>query len=212
MREQAILNINSPLYRSIMSSINYQTAKFLKSYGTAEQLPAPTHPEVSFVGRSNVGKSSLLNKLFNRRNLAKVSSVPGKTTCINFFEADGIQFVDLPGYGFAKRSNTEKQRWANLINGYFEDDRSHNLIVSLIDIRHDATKQDIQMIDYIKEFDFPFVVALTKSDKLSRTQQNRQIDLLKSQLDIESNTVIATSSQTGLGLENLKTVIANSCL
>ena len=195
-----------------MAAINYQSAKYIMSCGTADQFPEPTLPEVSFVGRSNVGKSSLLNKLFNHRGLAKVSSVPGKTTCINFFEAGGIHFVDLPGYGFAKRSPAEKQRWADLINGYFEDDRSHNLIVSLVDIRHDATKQDIQMIDFIQEFEFPFVVALTKADKLSRAQQQRQTAAIRKQLKLRTDQIITTSSDTGLGLDELKRAIADACL
>ena len=107
-----------------MSQINYQLAKFIASYGATSQIPPSTCPEVSFVGRSNVGKSSIMNKLFNRKGLVKVSSTPGKTANINFFEADGIHFVDLPGYGFAQRSKAERQRWAQLIGDYLESERS----------------------------------------------------------------------------------------
>ena len=96
-------------------SINYQLAKFVASYGKVSQIPESTCPEVSFVGRSNVGKSSIMNKLFGRKNLVKVSSTPGKTSNINFFEADDVHFVDLPGYGFARRSKAERDRWAELI-------------------------------------------------------------------------------------------------
>ena len=99
-------------------SINYQLAKFVASYGKVSQIPESTCPEVSFVGRSNVGKSSIMNKLFGRKNLVKVSSTPGKTSNINFFEADDVHFVDLPGYGFARRSKAECDRWAELIGAF----------------------------------------------------------------------------------------------
>ena len=112
------------------NQINYNTVKFVASYGKASQIPPSTCPEVSFVGRSNVGKSSIMNKIFNRRNLVKVSSTPGKTANVNFFEADGVHFVDLPGYGFAQRSKGERDRWAQLIGDYFDLDRSFNLVVS----------------------------------------------------------------------------------
>lgn len=104
---------------SMADSINYQLAKFVASYGKVSQIPESTCPEVSFVGRSNVGKSSIMNKLFGRKNLVKVSSTPGKTSNINFFEADDVHFVDLPGYGFARRSKAERDRWAELIGDFF---------------------------------------------------------------------------------------------
>ena len=152
-----------------MAGINYQLARFEASYGTVAQLPPSTTPEVAVAGRSNVGKSSLLNKLFNRKGLVKVSSTPGKTANINFFEVDGIRFVDLPGYGFAKVSQGEKQRWANLISGYFAQERSFNLVIALVDIRHDAQKLDHEMVGFLRESELPFVVALTKADKLGRS-------------------------------------------
>ena len=129
-------------------SINYQLAKFVASYGKVSQIPESTCPEVSFVGRSNVGKSSIMNKLFGRKNLVKVSSTPGKTSNINFFEADDVHFVDLPGYGFARRSKAERDRWAELIGDFF-DSAQLNLVVSLVDIRHDPSKLDHDMIDYL---------------------------------------------------------------
>lgn len=112
-------------------AINYNKVHFVASYGKASQIPPSTCPEVSFVGRSNVGKSSIMNKLFNRRGLVKVSSTPGKTANVNFFEADGVHFVDLPGYGFAQRSKAERDRWARLIGDFFDSERSFNLVVSL---------------------------------------------------------------------------------
>ena len=161
-------------------SINYQLAKFVASYGKVSQIPESTCPEVSFVGRSNVGKSSIMNKLFGRKNLVKVSSTPGKTSNINFFEVDDVHFVDLPGYGFARRSKAERDRWAELIGDFFDSERSFNLVVSLVDIRHDPSKLDHDMIDYLQGNEFNFIVCLTKADKLSRTQQARQAAAIKS--------------------------------
>lgn len=193
-------------------SLNYQSARFVASYGTPEQLPASTTPEVAFVGRSNVGKSSLMNKLFGRKNLVRVSSQPGKTANINFFDADGVSFVDLPGYGFAKVSHTEKQRWADLIGGYFDQERSFNLVVALVDIRHDAQALDIQMIEYLRESELPFVVALTKADKIARSKQRNQATHLARELDVAPERMIVTSAETGAGIDQLKREIEQACL
>ncbi|MDO4849594.1 MAG: ribosome biogenesis GTP-binding protein YihA/YsxC [Coriobacteriia bacterium] len=195
-----------------MASVNYQLARFEASYGTIAQLPEPTQPEVSVAGRSNVGKSSLLNKLFGRKNLVKVSSTPGKTCNINFFDVDGITFVDLPGYGFAKVSKAEKERWANLISGYFEQERSFNLVISLVDIRHEAQKLDQQMIGFLQEAELPYIVALTKADKIGRSKQNQQAALLSKQLNVPREQMVITSSATGQGIDELKRRIAEACL
>lgn len=194
------------------NQINYNTVKFVASYGKASQIPSSTCPEVSFVGRSNVGKSSIMNKIFNRRNLVKVSSTPGKTANVNFFEADGVHFVDLPGYGFAQRSKGERDRWAQLIGDYFDLDRSFNLVVSLVDIRHDPSKLDHQMIEFLQESEFPFIVALTKADKLSRNQQAKQTAAIKRQLNVPAKNVIVTSSESGQGIEELREIIEQYCL
>ena len=121
-------------------TMNYHNVKFTAAYGTSKQLPPSTRAEVSFVGRSNVGKSSLMNKLFNRKKLAKVSATPGKTSTINFFEAEWADFVDLPGYGFAQVSKSEKARWREMIEGYYNQDREFCCVVSLIDIRHPVNR------------------------------------------------------------------------
>lgn len=194
------------------NQINYNTVKFVASYGKASQIPPSACPEVSFVGRSNVGKSSIMNKIFNRRNLVKVSSTPGKTANVNFFEADGVHFVDLPGYGFAQRSKGERDRWAQLIGDYFDLDRSFNLVVSLVDIRHDPSKLDHQMIEFLQEGEFPFIVALTKADKLSRNQQAKQTAAIKRQLNVPAENVIVTSSESGQGIEKLHEIIEQYCL
>lgn len=193
-------------------SINYQLAHFVASYGKASQIPPSTCPEVSFVGRSNVGKSSIMNKVFGRKGLVKVSSTPGKTSNVNFFEADGVHFVDLPGYGFARRSKAERDRWAKLIGDFFELERSFNLVVSLVDIRHDPSALDHQMIEFLQEGGYPFVVALTKADKLSRNQQAKQTAAIKRQLNVPAEDVIVTSSQTGLGIDELRRRIEQACL
>ena len=195
-----------------MAAINYQLARFEASYGTVESIPEPTQPEVSVAGRSNVGKSSLLNKLFGRKNLVKVSSTPGKTCNVNFFDVDGITFVDLPGYGFARVSKAEKDRWSNLIGGYFELERSFNLVLSLVDIRHEAQKLDRQMIAFLQDAGLPYLVVLTKGDKLSRNKQNAQAALLSKQLEVPRDQMIITSSETGRGIDELKSRIAEACL
>ena len=177
-----------------MANINYNLAHFVASYGKASQIPPSTCPEVSFVGRSNVGKSSIMNKLFGRKGLVKVSSTPGKTANINFFEADGIHFVDLPGYGFAQRSKAERDRWAVLIGDFLESERSFNLVVSLVDIRHDPSKLDFEMVEYLRENEFNFVVVLTKADKLSRAQQARQLASIRKQLELPAEQIFVTSS------------------
>ena len=192
--------------------INYNKVRFVASYGAASQIPDSTCPEVCFVGRSNVGKSSLMNKLFNRRNLVKVSSKPGKTANVNFFEADGVHFIDLPGYGFAQKSKAERERWAQLIGDFFEMERSFNLVVSLVDIRHDPSALDHQMIEFLQENEFPFIVALTKADKLSRGKQAQQAAAIKKQLSVPADHVIVTSSETGLGIDALKAAIVEHCL
>lgn len=125
---------------------------------------------------------------------------------------DGVRFVDLPGYGFAKVSQAEKQRWANLISGYFEQERSFNLVVSLVDIRHDAQQLDRDMLGYLEQEGLPFVVALTKADKLSRSKQTQQRQALARQFGLDASRMLVTSSQTGQGIQELRTMIEDACL
>lgn len=158
-----------------INNMRYDNAIFETSFGTAEQLSDSTLPEIAFSGRSNVGKSSLLNKLLGRKSLARVSSTPGKTVTINMFKLDDCRFVDLPGYGYAKVSNKEKLRWANLMESYFNSGRNIKLVVQLIDMRHAPTAQDIDMIEYMVNNNVPFIVALTKCDKLNKTERMNQL-------------------------------------
>lgn len=188
--------------------MNYNNVKFVAAYGTSGQLPLSRRAEVSFAGRSNVGKSSLLNRLFNRKKLAKVSSKPGKTSTINFFEADSADFVDLPGYGYARVSKTEKARWAEMIEGYFNQDRSFALVVSLIDVRHPATALDERMVGFLMEAELPFIIVQTKADKLSKSQVQRSTAALRKQLDLGKDVpVVAVSSEKGTGIDALKRLI-----
>ena len=193
-------------------AIRFENARFEAAYGTAEQLPPSTTPEVAFAGRSNVGKSSLINKLVGRKALARTSSQPGKTANINFYETDGIRLVDLPGYGYAKVSGKERQRWADLIAGYFNQERSFNLVVALVDIRHNAQKLDVQMLDFLRDSELPFIVALTKADKLSKNKQEQQRSRLAKQFGLSRDQLIVTSAQTGQGIDELKRRIEDACL
>ena len=158
----------------------FNKADFIASYGISSQLPESDRPELSFSGRSNVGKSSLINKLCSRKNLARVSSTPGKTATINFYSVDDCYFVDLPGYGYAKVSNADRERWDDLINSYFEAPRHHTLLVQLLDCRHAPSADDLQMLRYLHYHRIPYVVALTKADKLKKSQ------LAKTQEDFEN--------------------------
>ncbi len=191
--------------------LHLEKARFEAAFGTAEQLPPSTTPEVAFAGRSNVGKSSLINKLCRRKALARTSSQPGKTANINFYEADGIRLVDLPGYGYAKVSARERQRWADLIHGYFAQERSFNLVVALVDIRHDAQELDRQMLTFLREEELPFVVVLTKADKLSRSKQMSQQALLAKQFDTPREHLLITSAVKNLGIDELRRRIEEAC-
>lgn len=191
--------------------MNYNLAKFEKAYGIFEQLPESKESEIVFSGRSNVGKSSLLNKLFNRKSLARVSSVPGKTITINFYDVDGVKFVDLPGYGYAKLSKSEKERFAGLMEGYFNSDRNIKLVVQLVDMRHKPSADDYAMISFLQEMKIPFIVACTKADKLKVKEfQKRSAELLSELENVDENVIIPFSSQNGLGADKIKQLIENS--
>lgn len=188
--------------------MRYEKAEFKSAYGTFEQLPLSDLPEIAFAGRSNVGKSSLLNKLFMRKNLARVSSVPGKTITINFYGVDGVNFVDLPGYGYAKVSRSEKQRWAKMMEGYFNSGRNIKLVVQLIDMRHSPTNDDIMMMEFLESTGIDFVVVMTKSDKLNKGDYKKRLEKSKEELSfIDSEYIIPFSSQTGENIDKIKAVI-----
>lgn len=189
--------------------MNFNNVRFLSSYGRLSQIPEPERIEIAFSGHSNVGKSSLINKIFNRKSLAKVSSTPGKTVTINFFEFENVYIADLPGYGYAKVSHSEKLRWAELIEGYLRDTRRHlGLVFQLIDMRHAPTKDDILMINFLIESETPFVIVLTKADKLNKTDRQKRLLAFKTEIPcFEDITVIEFSAATGEGVDKIKAII-----
>ena len=192
--------------------MNYNKAEFEAAFGTLRQLPPSDKIEVAFAGRSNVGKSSLLNKIFNRKSLARVSSVPGKTITVNFYSVDGNRLVDLPGYGYAKASPGEKRRWAELMEGYFKSSRDIRLVVQLIDMRHKPSADDMTMLAFLRDMGIPFVIALTKCDKLNKTQFAQRLEALQTELaDYGDITKIPCSAVNGTGVEELKKVIDAFC-
>ena len=183
-------------------------AEFFAAFGTNKQLPASVKPEVVFSGRSNVGKSSLINKLCNRKNLARVSGEPGKTGTINFYTVNDFYIVDLPGYGFAKVSDKERQRWDKLINSYFETGRGINLVVQLIDCRREPSNDDYMMLEYLSHHNIPFIIALTKGDKLNKTQQNAAVEQFKEYCRGYSwSDIILTSVPKNIGIDTLSSTI-----
>lgn len=185
--------------------MRFDNAQFETSFGTEKQLVASTMPEIAFSGRSNVGKSSLLNKLLGRKSLARVSSMPGKTVTINMFRLDNCRFVDLPGYGYAKVSRNEKLRWSRLMEAYFGSERDLRLVVQLIDMRHDPTKQDLEMIEFMNANGIPFIVALTKCDKLNKTERMNQLMSICSVLTKYGNiSVIPFSAVKGDGVDEIR--------
>lgn len=189
--------------------MKYEKAEFKCAYGTFAQLPPSDAPEIAFAGRSNVGKSSLLNKLFNRKSLARVSSVPGKTITINFYDVDSVNFVDLPGYGYAKVAKTEKERWSDLMEGYFNSNRNIKLVVQLVDMRHPPTKDDMIMMDFLLKTGYEFIVVMTKSDKLKKKKDyNSRLEGSKNEMPfISSERIIPFSAENGEGLEKIKEYI-----
>ena len=188
--------------------MNYHKVTFLTSFGTAGQLPPSGTPEVVFAGRSNVGKSSLINALFQQKGLARVSATPGKTATINFFQAENMTFVDLPGYGYAKVSQREKQRWAGLMEGYFAQDRDIDLVLSLVDSRHPPSREDLQMLDFLIDQELPFLVVLTKVDKLSPRERRERLAAFRQELPMgEELAILPFSAQTGEGREELRAIL-----
>ena len=188
--------------------MNYHKVTFLTSFGTAGQLPPSGTPEVVFAGRSNVGKSSLINALFQQKGLARVSATPGKTATINFFQAENMTFVDLPGYGYAKVSQREKQRWAGLMEGYFAQDRDIALVLSRVDSRHPPSREDLQMLDFLIDQELPFLVVLTKVDKLSPRERRERLAAFRQELPMgEELAILPFSAQTGEGREELRAIL-----
>ncbi|MDD6920113.1 MAG: ribosome biogenesis GTP-binding protein YihA/YsxC [Eubacteriales bacterium] len=177
--------------------------------GNPSQYPEDNMKEIAFAGRSNVGKSSLLNMITNRKKLAKVSSSPGKTQTINFYEInDKFRIVDLPGYGYAKVSRSLSNSWGNMMDQYFNTREGLVTVIQLIDIRHEPTKQDIQMYEYLKHFNLDGIVVATKADKISRNEINKNVSVIRKKLKMEDHDiVIPTSSLKKTGYDELLDII-----
>jgi len=179
--------------------------QFIGSFFTLDQLPRDQRPQIAFAGRSNVGKSSLLNKLAGRKKLAKVSSTPGKTRSINFFLVnDRFYFVDLPGYGFAKIAKVEKEKWVKLIEGYLTDNSNLAGLLLLLDCRRDPNNDDEQLIDWVKINEIPRLAVVTKADKLNRDKLNRKLQQIENSYGISS---VPFSILSGLGKNELLSAI-----
>ncbi len=191
--------------------INLNNVEYVRSYGTAAQLEPGDLPEIVFSGRSNVGKSSLINKVFNRKNLARVSSVPGKTVTINFFRCDTVNFVDLPGYGYAKKSASEIKRWGDMIEAYFGQKREIALVFQLIDFRRKASGEDLQMLDFLTRKHIPFVIVFTKCDKLNKTETVKRMEQIGEELADYDAEAILFSALSGQGVEEVREKINAVC-
>ncbi len=192
--------------------INVNNADIAMTVGNARQFPRDPRPEIALSGRSNVGKSSLINTLLGRKSLARVSSSPGKTITINYYSVDGKMFlVDLPGYGYAKRSIESKRVWSTLTEDYFLKNPSADaikLVIQLIDIRTGPTDDDIMMINWMIDNSIPFTVVATKTDKLSKTAlKNALDDLYRQYFDGTGVTILPFSSVTREGREDLWKII-----
>ena len=172
--------------------------------GVTSKLPDNQMPEFAFVGRSNVGKSSLINKLVNRKALARTSSQPGKTQTINFFLLNGgFYFVDLPGYGYAKVSKELQAKWGKMIERYLVRSRQLKMIFLLVDIRHEPSAGDKQMYEWVKSNNIPAVIIATKADKINRSQLNKQLAMIRKELGGAKETIIPFSKETGQGFEEV---------
>ncbi|MDA3970325.1 MAG: ribosome biogenesis GTP-binding protein YihA/YsxC [Desulfobulbaceae bacterium] len=181
---------------------------FIDSVYKTANLPLPEYPEIAFAGRSNVGKSSLVNKILNRRKLVKVSSVPGKTQALNFFLASNeVYLVDLPGYGYAKVPRKLKNDWQGLIASYLTTREPLHCVVVIIDIRHAAKPQDLELVLWLQQENSPFCVVYTKIDKLKRGEQAKQAVLLDAAFGLKPNERLLFSAKTGEGTEKLITML-----
>ena len=164
--------------------------------GVTSTFPEHERPEIAFAGKSNVGKSTLINGLMNRKNLARTSSEPGKTQTINFYKInDDFFFVDLPGYGFSKLSKQEQVNMGKFIEDYLQKSKNISLIVMLLDIRHNPTNDDVMMLDYIKRTNLPYILICNKADKIAPTKVNAEVDRIKEYLGLSFSTIIPFSAE-----------------
>ena len=189
--------------------LTVKNAEFITSAAKKEQFIHPDKPMIAVCGKSNVGKSSFINMLANRKKLAKTSSEPGRTRLVNYFDFGQFLLADLPGYGFARVSKTEKDKWAKTLSAFFEQKQEIAHVLMLVDCRHDPTADDVQMIEFLNYHVIPFTVVLTKADKLSKMQLSKHIKAIAADLYLGEKNLLATSAQTSYGKENVLEKIAD---
>ena len=185
-----------------------KNATFITSAARADQFITPDKPMIAVCGKSNVGKSSFINMLANRKKLAKTSSEPGRTRLVNYFDFGEFILADLPGYGFARVSKGEKEKWAKTLDQFFKDKEKIAHVFMLVDSRHDSTADDVQMIEFLHYHTIPFTVTLTKSDKLSRMKLNEHIKAIAADMYMGESNLLATSAETGYGKADVLKKIA----
>ena len=188
-----------------------KNATFITSAARADQFITPQKPMIAVCGKSNVGKSSFINMLANRKKLAKTSSEPGRTRLVNYFDFGEFILADLPGYGFARVSKTEKEKWAKTLDAFFKNKDQIAHVFMLADSRHDPTADDMQMLQFLHYHTLPFTVVLTKADKLSKMKLKEHIRAIAADLYLGVENLLATSAETGFGktdvLQKIKEVI-----
>ena len=183
--------------------INTHNADILLSAANKSHYPQDEIPEVALAGRSNVGKSSFINTMLNRKNLARTSGKPGKTQLLNFFNIDDkLRFVDVPGYGYARVSKKEREKWGKMIEEYLTSRENLRAVVSLVDLRHEPSDDDVQMYEFLKYYEIPVILVATKADKIPRGKWNKHESMIKKKLDFDkTDTFIIFSSVNKTGVE-----------
>ena len=183
--------------------VNTHNADILLSATNKSHYPQDDIPEVALAGRSNVGKSSFINTMLNRKNLARTSGKPGKTQLLNFFNIDDkLRFVDVPGYGYARVSKKEREKWGKMIEEYLTSRENLRAVISLVDLRHEPSADDVQMYEFLKYYEIPVILVATKADKIPRGKWNKHESMIKKKLDFDkTDTFIIFSSVNKTGVE-----------
>ncbi|MEH7442362.1 ribosome biogenesis GTP-binding protein YihA/YsxC [Bacillus sp. JJ1122] len=185
------------------------SAEIVISAVRPNQYPETTLPEFALAGRSNVGKSSFINKMLNRKSLARTSSKPGKTQTLNFYLINEmLHFVDVPGYGYAKVSKSEREAWGKMIETYITSREQLKAMLLIVDLRHPPSKDDVMMYDFLKHYDIPVIIIATKADKIPKSKWQKHLKITKETLDLDPNdTIILFSSETGEGKDKAWSVL-----